>query len=129
MDEKIKDDLDEHISNIHAKLKGKSDVRFLIYVPLTNGQNTECMYKIGSGGSLMVIQLGRKTQIDHFMDFGKHLLSHKIYLCLVLPLVLFVAGYNATDMIKVIHVFDPLVSNKMYEVLILLLNRTDEAQK
>lgn len=127
LDEKTKDELDEYIYGIITKLEGKKDVRFLIYVPLTKGPDKEVRYKIGSGDVPIVIQLGRTKPIDHLKAFGKHVLSHKVYLFLVLPLVLVVAGYNTTDMIKVIHVFDPLVSNKIYEVFILLLNKTDDA--
>lgn len=129
LDKKIKDELDELVSGIFDKLGTKTNVKLFIYVPLTNGTDKELLYKIGSGEFRKVIRLGRKTPVDTLKDISRHVLSHKLYICLVLPLVLLVFGYNASDMIKVIRVFDPLVSSKMYDVFILLLNRTDEAQQ
>ncbi|CAC5426322.1 unnamed protein product [Mytilus coruscus] len=129
LDQKIKDELDELVSGIFDKLGTKTNVKLFIYVPLTNGTDKELLYKIGSGDFRKVIRLGRKTPFDTFKDISRHVLSHKLYICLVLPLVLLVFGYNATDMIKVIRVFDPVISSKMYEVFILLLDRTDDAPR
>lgn len=129
LEERIKDELDEYISDIYKILDGKTDVRFLIYVPLKNKSVKELQYKIGSGKVLQLIKLGRRTPIYYIKEYGRHLLEHKLYYGLVILIGLLVAGYNTKDMIKVIHTFDPTVTNKIYDVFVILLNITDGANK
>lgn len=117
---------------IYNILKGEQNARFFIFVP---GKEKPFKYKIGDGTTReFVLKLGIPTTAEYLRKcktiIQLHLKKHYLlYYGIVSALVLLLAGYNTNDVIKVIHVFDPQVTAKMYEFLSILLNRTDTASK
>lgn len=129
LEDRVKCQLDAYTMAIYKEIKGKINVRFVIDVP---GCETPFKYKIGNGEDHFIqIHVGKKTRVEllsgYIENVKHHMWKHSMHYIIIIPIVLLLAGYNTTDVIKVIHVFDTQVTSRIYEVVSILVNRTDSA--
>lgn len=66
------------------------------------------------------------SKTECLKGFGRHLLKYKSPYGFLLTLVLLFFGCDIKDIIEVIRLFDPSVGKKVYEILVVLINKTDD---